>query len=97
VASFIAKKCNIDFVFVDRTFASLPETAHWLLGGLFFRYIFIFLTRWTEEPWKNFFDGVKPECYKLMGCDSLDKIVPELSSLKNAISKQVVLRRLNPL
>ena len=96
VAAFIARKCHVDFVFVDRTFASLPETAHWMLGGPVVRWAFICLTRWTEQCWSNFFEGVKPECYKLLGCDALDKIIPELSSLKNAVAKQAVQRKLNP-
>ena len=33
VASYIAKKCNVDFVFVDRTFAYLPDCAYWMFGG----------------------------------------------------------------
>ena len=94
VAGFIAKKCNVDFVFIDRTFASLPDTAHWMLGGSFIRLLFVGLTRWTEKMWTNYTEGVKGECYKIMGCDSEDKIVPELASLKNALAKKVVTEKL---
>jgi len=32
VSLYVAKKCKVDFVFSDRTFASLDRMAYWLAG-----------------------------------------------------------------
>lgn len=40
VASYIAKKCKVDFVFSDRTFASLADVAYWTFGGKFVKTLF---------------------------------------------------------
>lgn len=91
VASFIARKCNVDFVFVDRTFASLPAVAYWTFGGRIVDIIFRVFTRWNEECWLNYCligkQGEENKAYKLMGCDPDDKIVNELASMRNAVAR----------
>jgi hypothetical protein len=54
VASYIAKKCNVDFVFIDRTFSSLTDVAYWTFGGKFMEVVFKIFTRWSVECWTNF-------------------------------------------
>eukprot|EP00347_Sterkiella_histriomuscorum_P002157 403369253 len=51
VASYIAKKCKVDFVFSDRTFASLVDVAYWTFGGKFIQTLFKIFTRWNEQCW----------------------------------------------
>ena len=92
VASFIAKKCNVDFVFVDRTFSSLVDVAYWTIGGKVVANIFKFLTRWTDQCWLNFYE-IK-NTYKVFGGDCRDTMITDLSSLKNAIAKSLVEEKL---
>lgn len=47
-ASYIARKCKVDFVFVDRTFASLVDVAYWTFGGRAVGILFKIFTRWSE-------------------------------------------------
>lgn len=70
VASYIAKKCKVDFVFVDRTFASLTDVVYWSFRGKLVKWVFYLLTRWDEQCWTNFYE-IK-ECYKIIGCDPED-------------------------
>ena len=56
VASYIAKKCKVDFVFVDRTFSSLVDVAYWTFGGRVVGTLFKIFTRWTEQCWANYND-----------------------------------------
>lgn len=48
VASYIASKCHVDFVFSDRTFSSLTDVAKWGFGDRPYGFIFRFFTRWNE-------------------------------------------------
>ena len=102
VASYIAKKCQVDFVFVDRAFASLTNVVYWGFGGKVPAFIFKWITRWDEECWKNFYDindahtydnkigaPTKHKCYKLFGCDPEDNIIIELASLKTSLARSL--------
>jgi hypothetical protein len=61
VASYIASKCNVDFVFSDRTFSSLTSVVNWGFGGLFTRFLFVFFTGWSEECWGPFYQVNKQQ------------------------------------
>ncbi|CDW73862.1 UNKNOWN [Stylonychia lemnae] len=93
VASYIAKKCKVDFVFVDRTFASMSDIAFWTFGGRIACTLFLVLTRWSEQCWVNFWEI--QECYKLMGCDPDDKIITDLASQRNCIAKHLIRSKLD--
>jgi hypothetical protein len=104
VAPYVAKKCQVDFLFSDRTFASVVDIAHWGFGGQVASLIFRFLTGWNEECWKNFNEVNMPNgqenrafCYKLLGSDPEDNIVSDLASMKSALSKNIVVSRLSSL
>lgn len=82
------RKCNADFVFVDRTFCSVTDVAYWLTGRKVLSTLLWVFTRWNEECWLNF-QEVKFG-YRLMGADPEDKVVGDLASLKNAVAKSLV-------
>ena len=70
VASYVAKKNKLDFVFADRTFASLLDVAHHRFGGTFIRIMFQVITRWSEECDVNFKEIQNSKSpYKVLGCD----------------------------
>ena len=46
VSSYVAKKCQVDFIFSDRTFSQLSHIAHWGFGGKHATFIFKLLTTW---------------------------------------------------
>ena len=50
VAAYIAKKCKVDFVFIDRTFASVHDVAYWTFGG---RVVGCFFQIFTLGLWKS--------------------------------------------
>ena len=94
MAAYIAKKCKVDFVFVDRTFSSLYDVAYYSFGGPFLAWVFRILTRWTEPCWQNYMD-IGKDTYKVMGCDAEDKIVTDLASLKNGVGRTVAREKMS--
>jgi predicted alpha/beta-fold hydrolase len=56
VASYVAKKNLVDFVFSDRTFSSLADMAQYSFGGKLTKFLFRVLTRWSEECDTNYSD-----------------------------------------
>jgi len=88
VASYIARKCKVEFVFIDRTFASLTDVAYYSFRGKMIEWILLLFTRWNEQCWQNFME-IK-DCYKVIGCDPEDKIITDLASLKCGISRYIV-------
>jgi len=55
IASYIARHSQVDFIFADRTFASLPAVVYWSFGGRIIEGVFRFLTRWNEGCWENYY------------------------------------------
>lgn len=51
VASYIGKKCQVDFIFADRTFSSVLDIANWAFGGKYSARLLSLVTGWTEECW----------------------------------------------
>jgi hypothetical protein len=56
VASYVAKKCEVDFVFSDRTFSSVLDIAHWGFGGKVASFLMRYITGWSDQCWKNYID-----------------------------------------
>ncbi len=56
IASYVAKKNKLDFVFSDRTFSALLDVAEHRFGGMIIRLIFRLITGWSEECDINFKD-----------------------------------------
>ena len=88
VASYIAKRNKVDFIFADRTFASVLDVAQYRFGGPVVRYLLKFLTGWSEECETNFIDINGP--YKILGCDPQDGMINEMSSLKTGLAMKIV-------
>jgi hypothetical protein len=88
VASYIAKRNKVDFVFSDRTFASVLDVAQYRFGGSFIKYLLKFLTGWSEECEANFHEINGP--YKVLGCDPQDGMIIEMSSLKTGLAQKLV-------
>ena len=86
VATYLAWKCGCDFLFADRTFSSLDSVASVSLGK-FAEKLFRLLTGWNFNCTQNF---IQSPCYKVMGNDPCDGTIHELSSLKTAISADVI-------
>lgn len=84
VAAHIARACNPDFAFVDRSFASLTAIAHWGFGGRTASRFFWALTGWGEQCWLNYRDATQG--YKLLGCDANDTMVIDMASVKTAMA-----------
>ena len=84
VASYIAKRNKVDFVFSDRTFASVLDVAQYRFGGSFIKFLLKFLTGWSEECEANFHE-INGH-YKVLGCDPQDGMIIEMSSLKTGLA-----------
>jgi len=54
VASHIASRGQVDFLFADRTFASLYDVAFYGIGGKWIAKVFIGLTCWRESLENDF-------------------------------------------
>ena len=86
VASYIASKMPVDFVFCDRTFSSLYDVAYNSYGNVA-RSLFRMFTKWECSSVNNFLNA---ECYKLISADPNDNIIPNAASLKSGVSHALV-------
>lgn len=84
VSSYIGMKCQVDFVFSNRTFTSLNQVVYWNFGGSIMEKLFSVFTRWTVDD-ADHFNNIS--AYKLFGSDPNDNIITELSSLRNGIGR----------
>lgn len=86
VASYIAKKSQVDFVFSDRTFASLIDVTRWGFGGKIISIFFRYITFWNEECDEIFY-SINKNTYRVVGGDANDTLIVDMSSLKTGISR----------
>ena len=91
VASFIASKTQVDFLFVDRSFASLQAIAYWFGGGplLWVFKIFTF-GGLPDMNLQNYQSVSRAETYKVMSSDANDRIVSDLASIKSGLALKLV-------
>lgn len=86
IACYLARKCDLKFLFADRAFASLSETGYFGGGGVSYWILRLFL--------KNDCDTVAEflgtRCYKLMSFDHNDKMINDLASLKSGVALRTV-------
>lgn len=92
----MARKCQVDFVFTDRTFASLVDVTKWGFGGRIVSLFFRYLTLWSEECELNF-AGININTYRLLGCDANDNIISDMASLKTGVARSILFNRLSKL
>lgn len=90
IASFIASKIKVDFIFIDRTFASLQHVAYWSAGRALL-IIFNILTcgGWKDNGLENF-KNILTGTYTVFSCDSNDRVITEMASLKTAVARDLV-------
>ena len=86
-ACHLGNHSAVTAIFADRTFSSLESVVKEEFNLL--RPLFNFFTfyKWRNECSHKF---VKSSKYKIVSCDPKDEMIPELSSLKNGISIEVV-------
>jgi hypothetical protein len=75
VSSYIGKKCQVDFVFTNRSFSSLIKVAYWSYGGILSSYALRFFTGWSEDCASNFQIIEAKNAIRLLGCDSDDRVI----------------------
>jgi pimeloyl-ACP methyl ester carboxylesterase len=86
VAAYLARKCGCDFLFADRTFGDLNSVAQASAGSIFAR-LLRWITRWVFDSTANYLEA---SCYKLIGNDPSDTMIPEVASLKSGVTRAVV-------
>lgn len=87
VASHLARKGLVNFLFADRTFTALDEVAAQMLGE-WARYGLRFFTMWLNTDVTT--DYIFSSCYKVMGVASNDEIIADAASLKTGVAKKIV-------
>jgi hypothetical protein len=87
VASHLARKGLVNFLFADRTFMSLNEVASAMLGT-WAGYGLPILTGWFNTDVTS--DYVFSSCYKVLGAANNDEIIPEAASLKTGVAKMII-------
>ena len=84
IATHIAKASNADFLFADRTFASLSSTARFNFGK-FAELIFRLIGPKDSSCAEDF---LNVNCIKIVSCDCNDLMINNLGSLKTGIAYQ---------
>lgn len=84
IASHLGIASKLDFLFADRTFASLSNTAKYNYGKLA-AFIFRIVGPQDSDSVKDF---IKVECPKLMSCDCNDIMINNLGSLKAGVASE---------
>jgi alpha/beta superfamily hydrolase len=84
IATHLAKTKKVDFLFADRTFASLSNAARYNFGKLA-EVLFKAVGPNDSNSVKDFLDV---ECFKIVSCDSNDLMINNLASLKSGVALQ---------
>lgn len=90
IASYLANKCNLNFLFADRTFASLSEAALYNFGKL--AYFGLKIAGAEDINTSSHF--LEAKCYKVLSCDPWDNMIKDLGSLKNGVSRGLIYKNL---
>jgi hypothetical protein len=86
IAAQLAARCSADFLFADRTFASLCKTARYNFGKIAY---FSFRGSCQEDidSVKNYLDV---KCYKVISSDFRDCMINDLASLKVGVAQELL-------
>ena len=87
VATHLARKGLVDFLFSDRTFYSLEAVPVYTMGAWAKWAIKIF-TMWKEIDGTE--DYIFANCYKVIAQDPNDEVINDNASLKTGISLRIV-------
>ena len=82
IACYLAKKCNLDFLFADRSLSSLAEAGFFNYGKLCYWALKIFL----HSDCDTVSDFLGTKCYKLLSADHKDLMIHDLASLKSGVA-----------
>jgi hypothetical protein len=79
----------MDFVFIDRSFSSIDKVVEHTYGTLA-QYTLKFLTffGWEFDATKNY---IYADTYKVIASDPRDELIPDEASLKNGVTKEIIL------
>jgi len=87
VATHLARKGFVDFLFADRTFRSLNKAAKHVVGS-WAEYALPFFTFCFDSDLTS--DYIFSSCYKVMSNDPNDEIVNDNASLKTGVAKKII-------
>lgn len=87
MATYLARKGLVEFLFADRTFRSLDEAAKYTTGA-WAQYALPFFTFWYDTDLTT--DYIFSSCYKVMSNDPNDEIINDNASLKTGVAKKIV-------
>ena len=82
MATHLARVCNLDFLFADRTFSNLNDIALFNFGKIAY-WVFRFLNSNNSD---SVYDYLNANCYKVVSADPGDSMINDLASLKSGIS-----------
>ena len=89
VACHLSNNPQVDVIFADRTFSSLDSVVRDDFGSILrFAYNFFTLRYWKMHCAQKFLKSTK---YKILSCDPKDEMIPELASLKNGVTRAVLM------
>lgn len=84
MACHLARNPRVEFILTDRSFRSINDIVQQCYG----KYLGTLFTVFTCGKWK--FESsekyIYANCYKVIGCDPKDEIIPETCSLKVGVS-----------
>ena len=87
IATHLAKKGMVDFMFADRSFSSLEDVPVYSYGG-WSKFSMKAFTMWeSKESTKDY---IFANCYKVMAADPADEIINDNASLKTGVSLKIV-------
>jgi hypothetical protein len=87
VASYLARKGLVDFLFADRTFYDIQEVPVYSMGS-WAKYAIKFLTLWRDLDSSE--DFIFTNCYKVIAQDPNDEVINDNSSLKTGVSLHII-------
>ena len=82
IACHLARYCDVDFLYADRSFSSLENVASYNFGNWANKLLRL-ATKWKgDASWDYLF----VDCYKVLSADPYDSMINDLASLKSAVA-----------
>jgi hypothetical protein len=89
IACYLADKCGAQFLFADRTFASISQAAYHNFGPVAKLLLKAVLTEDVDAA-ENF---LQARCYKVISCDPRDAMIQDLASLKAGVAAKLTMHK----
>jgi hypothetical protein len=86
IACHLARRCEIDFLFIDRGFGRLSQVVEYSFGR-WARYLLKVISRWDIDCSADY---LYVNCYKLISADSQDTTINDLISIKSAVAVKLI-------